>query len=142
MVHIPYEEEQLSDGLVYAKYRPHIHAFTFTNMTKETVDAGYKVVTALDKDYAEKKIHIQYMYILDHAPYTPYVLKKLKQSIDVMPATLQQSVAVVADSFLTRVFQAIVIPKVVQYVIQSTNFFLTEEEAFDWLDERRKPSSD
>lgn len=142
MVNIPYEEEQLSDGLVYAKYHPHIHAFTFTNMTKATVDAGYKVVTALDKDYAEKKIHIQYMYILDDAQYTPYLLKKLKQSVDIMPATLQQSVAVVADSFLTRVFQAIVIPKVVQFVMQSTKFFLTEEEAFVWLEERRKSMSD
>lgn len=142
MVNIPYEQEQLTDGLVYAKYRPHIHSFTFTNMTKETVDAGYELVIALDKEYAEKGIHIQYLYILDNAPYTPYLLKKVLESADITPPNLRYSSAVVADTFLTRVIQAIIIPKVAPDVVQSTGFFSTEEEAFAWLEERRKTSSD
>ena len=138
MVQTPYYEEQLTDGLVYAKYRPHIHCFTFTNMTKETVDIAYSHIIALDKEYATKGIHVQYLYVLDDVTYTPYVLTKLKQLINAMPENLRDSSAIVADTFLNRALEAIVMPLIRSIEIQSINFCATEKEAFAWFEERRK----
>ena len=142
MVKTPYHEEQLTDGLIYAKYHPHIHSFTFSNMTKETVDAAYQYITTLDKEYAEKGIHIQYLYILDDVPYTPYMLTKIKQSLALVSTTLRHSSAVVADTFFARVLQAIIVPNIAKDIMQEVRFFTTESEAFEWLTSRQKNSDE
>ncbi len=142
MVKTPYHEEQLTDGLLYAKYHPHIHSFTFSDMSKETVDAAYAIITSLNKDYAEKGIHLQYLYILDDMHYTPYVLQKIKQSLAQISPELQHSSAVVADTFLARILQTMIVPHIAKVIMQEVQFFTTEGEAFEWLASRQEDSDD
>lgn len=138
MLRSPYHQEQITDGLLYQKYRPHIHSLTFTNMSNETVDAAYEIITALNREYAENKQHLQLLYILDDVQYTPYMLTKILQSLKTVTASLRHSTAVVADNFLTDVLQAMIFPKLDISMKQAIHFFATEAEAFKWLDERRK----
>lgn len=137
MVITPYCQEQLTDGLLYQKYQPHIHNLTFTDMSKQTVDRAFKLVTALDQQYAGQGNHIQYLYVLDEVSYTPYLLKKVLESIKLTPSDLYESTAVVTDTFLAKVLETLVLSKVSLQKKHQVRFFSTEPEAFAWFDERR-----
>jgi|GEM_PF-5107900 len=138
MVRTPYHQEQLTEGLLYQKYEPHIHSFTFSNMKNETIDAAFEVTQKLDQIYAEKERHIQYLYVLEQVTYSPHVLRRAIESVDSRSESLHESSAVVADTFLTKVLETVMFPKLNLHKKQALSFFSTEAEAFAWFEERRK----
>src|SRR5690606_19313560 len=108
-------------------------SLTFTDMTKETVDAAYIIVTGLNIEYARNKQHLQYLYLLDDVQSTPYLIAKIRESLKTVEATLVHSTAAVADPFLTKVLEAIVMPIISKIMRPTIKFCATEVEAFTWL---------
>ena len=82
------------------------------------------------KHFSENGTHLKYLYVLDDVSYTPYLLKKLKQAVDLVPPELMEKSAIVADTFFTRVLQAIVVPKIMQHIMQFTQFLTLLERLF------------
>ncbi|MEM9953023.1 MAG: hypothetical protein AAF846_15570 [Chloroflexota bacterium] len=132
------ESKSLTDGLLYQHFHPHIHAFTFTDSIRETIDAGYDKIIELDTYHAQNGLHIQYLYVLDHITLTSYMALKLQKATALTLAELTESIAIVADTFLAAVIDRLMMPLINQEAQSVTRFFTTEQEAFAWFEQRRE----
>lgn len=137
-MNIPSNSSLEIDGLSYTVLEHDIHHFYYTAMTKAAVDASVEIILQLDQQYSTQQKHVQYMYNLEEAWFTQYMLWGIMKVFHTTPDTLYESSAVIADLPLVRVIQRAIRPELGIHPLQKISFFKTQDDALDWLAVRRQ----
>ncbi|MGJ3239285.1 MAG: hypothetical protein ACFE0Q_11310 [Anaerolineae bacterium] len=131
----PIYHEQLADGLLYQVFPPAIHSLTLFDTERQTLDKAFELATCLNQ--AHPVGDLQYLCFAESLSLNPYLLTKLNQSLNLISADCNLSVAVVADAFFAQVVEQVILPSIKPPFRSSVFICSTEKDAFEWLESRR-----
>lgn len=129
---------QLTPGLIYELLPKLIHKFTFNDASRQTVDVFCEKAHSIDLEAHESSSHACFLYIVNLAGPSPYLIRKVVQLAYSTPEGLTESQAIVGNSFILTVARNVIFRQTPMKTAQAAAFFNTEEEALAWLLRRRK----
>lgn len=129
---------QLTSGLTYEQLPNGIHKFVVNDVTQETIDCFYEKSHAIDLAEYEAGSHARYLYVGNVFGLSPYFILKLIQLAQDTPDNMVESMAIVSNSFIAKIARNAIFRKTPLRTLQATAFFLTEEEAIEWLEHRHQ----
>lgn len=134
----PSEPTEVIPGFIYYKRPDDIIVYQFNHLTRDVVDAYATRARYSDEKGLANQVHVRSMYIARGLIPTPYFLSTIVSLSQGTPAELVESIAVVAGDNLPTTLLQVMIRQIDPRVFGSVQFFVHEEEAIEWLNERNE----